>query len=409
MRASLGTLVAAGLLAVSLAAGAADADSKAQTVRPQVGKPLTEAQADIQAKKYADALTKLDEAAAVEKLTAYESYVIARMRASATLGTGDDAAALIAYKAVLDRPELVGDDKQAVLDTVARLSYAGKDYAKAAEYAKAYRAAGGTDAQMPLILAQALYLSDDYADAEHELLAQFEQMQQAGQTPPELPLRLYMSCAVKQNDKTVYRDALRRLVTYYPSADLWQELITHTVAQPGFSNRLLLDMYRLKAATDTIDNADEYEDAAQLALAAGLPGEAQQYIDQGYAKGLLGAGPRAVKDKSLKAAVTAKITEDKRTQAEGESAAAKLKSGDALINTGLNYVGYGQYDKGIALMQQGIDKGHLKAPDDANLHLGYAQMRAGKTADAAASFKSVSGQDGGASLAQLWMLVKPAR
>lgn len=409
MRASLGTLVAAGLLAVSLAAGAADADSKAQTVRPQVGKPLTEAQADIQAKKYAEALAKINEAAAVEKLTAYESYAIARLRATATLGSGDEAAALLAYKALLDRPELPEDDKRAVLSTVTRLSYSTKDYAQAAEYAKAYRAAGGTDAQMPLILAQALYLSDDFAGAQRELLAQFQQMQQAGQTPPELPLKLYLSCAVKQNDKTVYRDALRRLVTYYPTADYWQELITHTVGQPGFSNRLLLDMYRLKAATDTIDNADEYEDAAQLALAAGLPGEAQQYIDQGYAKGLLGGGARAVKDKSLKATIAAKIAEDKRSQAEGESAAAKLRSGDGLVNTGLNYVGYGQYDKGIALMQQGIVKGHLKAADDANLHLGYAQMRAGKVADAAASFKSVSGQDGSAALAQLWMLVKPAR
>jgi hypothetical protein len=408
MRVFSRTLIAAALLSVSLSAGAADADSKANTVRPEVGKPLTEAQADLQAKKYADALAKVNEAASVEKLTPYEIYAITRTRASATLGTGDEAAALVAYKTLLDLPELPSDDKQAVLNTVTRLSYSTKDYVKAAEYAKAYRAAGGTDAQMPLLLAQALYLSNDYAGAQKELLAQFEQMQQSGQTPQELPLKLYLSCAAKQNDKPVYRDALRRLVTWYPTPEYWQELITHTIAQPGFSNRLLLDMYRLKAATATIDNAAEYDDAAQLALAAGLPGEAQQYVDQGYAKGLLGTGARAGKDKSLKAVIASKIADDKRTQAEGERAAAQRKSGDALIATGLNYVGYGQYDKGIALIQQGIAKGQLKQPGDAMLHLGYAQMRAGKIDDARASFKGVTAQDGSASLAQLWMLVKPA-
>ena len=70
-------------------------------------------------------------------------------------------------------------------------------------------------------------------------------------------------------------------------------------------------------------------------------------------------------------------------------------------------VGYGQYDKGISLIRQGIAKGHLKQPDDAMLHLAYAQMRAGKTADAKTSFANVHGQDGGAALAQLWLLVKP--
>jgi hypothetical protein len=50
----------------------------------------------------------------------------------------------------------------------------------------------------------------------------------------------------------------------------------------------------------------------------------------------------------------------------------------------------------------------LKQPGDAMLRLGYAQMRAGKIDDARASFKGVTAQDGSASLAQLWMLVRPA-
>lgn len=394
-----------GLLSISLAATAADAPKK---VRPEVGKPLIAAQTALQAKDYAEAQAKLDVASHVENLTPFESYSIARLQTSLAQDTHDDALALSSYKALLASPELPAAEKVQVLNAVARFAYTTKDYATAAQYAREYREAGGTDAQMSLILAQALYLSDDFAGAQKELLAQFAQMEQAGQVPPELQIKLYLSCAVKQSDDASYRAALQKLVMYYPKANYWQELITRTIAQPGFNNRYLLDMYRLKAATGTIDNADEYADAAQLALTAGLPGEAQQYVDQGYAKGLLGSGDSAAKDQMLKKKVAAKMSEDKGTLAEGERVSAAQAGGDALVATGMNYVGYGQYDKGIDLIKQGIAKGKLKDPDAARLRLGYAQFQSGALADAQESFKSVAGSEGGQRLAQLWLLVKQA-
>lgn len=394
-----------GSLMFPFAASAADA---AKTVRAEVGKPLQQAQAALQAKDYAKAQAQLDAASHVENLTSFESYSIARVQAGVAQASGRDALALASYQALLDSPDLPPDEKTQVMNVAARLAYTSKDYAKAVEYAHAYRDAGGADPQMSVILAQASYLNGDYAGAEKELLVQFAQAEQAGQVPAELQLKLYLSCAIKQNDKAVYRDALLRLVAHYPQADYWQELIRQLRAQPGFASRYQLDVYRLKAATGTIDNADEYAEAAQLALQAGFPGEAQQYIDQGYAKGLLGSGPNASDDQNLKKQVAAKLSEDKSTLKEGEKMAAGRASGDALVATGLNYTGYGDYDKGIALIKQGIAKGGLKEPDAARLHLGYAQFQAGAAADAQETFRSVSGQDGAQALAQLWLLVKQA-
>ena len=65
----------------------------------------------------------------------------------------------------------------------------------------------------------------------------------------------------------------------------------------------------------------------------------------------------------------------------------------------------GQFDKGISLMQQGIAKGKLKRSDEANLHLGIAYLRAGQKAKAREAFKLVSGTDGAADLARLWIRV----
>ena len=65
----------------------------------------------------------------------------------------------------------------------------------------------------------------------------------------------------------------------------------------------------------------------------------------------------------------------------------------------------GQFDKGIALMRQGIAQGKLKRADEANLHLGIAYLRAGQKARRKRSFQEVGGTDGTADLARLWMRV----
>ncbi|MGH8446499.1 MAG: hypothetical protein ACREVL_14600, partial [Solimonas sp.] len=107
-----------------------------------------------------------------------------------------------------------------------------------------------------------------------------------------------------------------------------------------------------------------------------------------------------------KGQVAQKLAEDRGLLAEGEKAAAKQASGDPLVNTGLNYIGYGQYDKGLALMEQGIAKGGLKKPDEARLRLGYAQYLAGKTADAQKTFQGLQGSAAVGDLARLWLLLK---
>jgi hypothetical protein len=70
---------------------------------------------------------------------------------------------------------------------------------------------------------------------------------------------------------------------------------------------------------------------------------------------------------------------------------------------GYVYVTMGQFDKGIQLIEQGIAKGGLKRPEDAKLHLGMAQLQAGKNkGKAVQTLRSVQGADGGSDLGRLW-------
>ena len=64
----------------------------------------------------------------------------------------------------------------------------------------------------------------------------------------------------------------------------------------------------------------------------------------------------------------------------------------------------GHFEKGIALMEQGIQKGGIGQPDEAKLHLAIAYLAAGQKANAITAFKSVQGSDSTADLARLWLI-----
>jgi tetratricopeptide (TPR) repeat protein len=78
--------------------------------------------------------------------------------------------------------------------------------------------------------------------------------------------------------------------------------------------------------------------------------------------------------------------------------------GAGLVNLGYAYVTMDQFDKGIALMEQGIAKGLAKRADDYKMRLGIAYAKAGRKAEAIKTLESIKGNDGAADLARYWIL-----
>jgi tetratricopeptide (TPR) repeat protein len=392
-------LISAGLARVALAADP-PAQSKGESVRPEVGKPLQAAQVLIKAHKYKEATAKIAEAENVGNKTAFESFLIQQMRGSAAMAAGETEAAIRSFEAVIASGRLSGAEQLKIIQAVADMHYRAKNYPKAAAWASRYMKEGGNDPQMRTVLIQAYFLNNDCASVSKLLQGTSQGEEQSSRRPGEDELLIMSSCYVKQKDNSGDLAALEKLVAYYPKKEYWASLLSRIQRKPGFSDRLSLDVFRLKLATANLSSTADYMEMTQLALQAGVPAEARKIVEQGFAAGALGTGTDAERHQRLRGLAMKTV----EAPANGEAEAAAAMDGTALVNNGFNQVAKGQADKGIALMEKGIHIGGLRRPEDAKLHLGIALLQGGHKAKAIQTFKSVQGGDGTADLARLWVI-----
>jgi len=399
----LNPLRACALCAALLLASAAPALAQ-NTVRPEVGKPLQAAESLYKSKKYKDALAKVAEADAVAAKTPYETYMVQRTRGSIAAAAGDNDTAAKAFEAVIASGRATGPEQLKLVQAVAGLHYQAKDYAKAAQWSARYQKEGGTDPAMRTLLVQSYYMNNDCANVSRAL-GDANGDAKNGRRPSEQDLQILANCFLKQKDSTGYVSAIEKLVMYYPKKEYWTDLLNRVQKKAGFSDRLSLDVYRLKLATGNVTSANDYLEMAQLALQAEFPAEAKKIVEKGYAANALGTGKDAERHKRLRDLAQKTLDESLKARAQVETAALADKAGNALVSVGYNYVVEGAPQKGLAFMEQGVQKGGLKRPDDAKLLLGIAQLQGGSKARALQTLKGVHGTDGTADLARLWILL----
>lgn len=374
-----------------------------EAVRAEVAKPLAAARDLFKQQKYKEALAKVREAEAVPNRNAQENLLIEQMRAAAAGQAGDTEQAIKASQALLASGKLSDAEQARAAANLASLYYRNRDFANAAKFADRALKTNPGDAALRGLLIQSYFQAGDLQAAAREALEDVQAAEKAGRVPAEDRLQLLANVASRSNDRAAYISSLERLLAYYPKREYWIDLLRRIESKPGFSNRLTLDVMRLRLATKTLDTGNDYSEFAQLALQAGQAAEAKRALDAGFAAGLLGKGPEAERQNRLLALTTQRAADAPAALKAAEAEAGN--DGNALVRIGLAYTAMGQADKGIALIQKGLAEGKVKHPDDARLHLGVAYLRAGNKAKANETFRSVKGTDGAADLARLWMRV----
>lgn len=394
----LGVLICAAWLAASATTPAL---AQGQSVRPEVGKPLQAAQALIKQRKGKEAMAEIAKAEAVANRTPYENDIIAQMKAAAASASGDHDATIRANEALLSSGKVSGREALALVQGTAVAYYNKRDYANAAKWSQRYFKDGGNDASMRSLLLQSHYLGGDCGSV-NKMLGEDGG---SGRRPGEDELQILANCHLKDKNTGGYVSALEKLVTFYPKKEYWTDLLNRVQKKPGFSDRLSLDVFRLKMATNNLAGAADYMEYAQLAIQAGYPAEAKMVVDKAYAAKAFGADAKeADRQKRLQGLIAKELDDQHKARDQFLKDAEAAKDGNDLVKIGVNYIYEGQADKGFSLADKGIKKGGLKRPEDAKLQVGEALIQAGQRSKGVQVLKGVQGTDGTADLAKLWVL-----
>jgi len=370
----------------------------AVTLRPEVGKPLQQAQSLLKQGNAKGALAALRDADKAAK-TDDERFLIERVRASAASSAGDWGTAATSFEKLLDSGKLSASERSQFSEGLVGIYMRAGDLNKAnATILKLLQK--GNDPKLRAYLLQNYYKQGNVAALEQEL----RKAEQSGRLSED-ELGMLANIQLKKNDKAGYVQTIEKLAASYPKAQYWNDLLNRVQGKPGFSGRLAVDVYRLKLANNLMKKPSEFMEMAQLVLQAKAPAEALKVIDKGYKAGALGTGADAERHKRLKDLAEKNLADQNKGVAALEAEYTAAKDNDALVGLGYALVQAGQADKGLKMMETAIKAGGLRYADEAKLRLGMAQVRAGKKAEAIQTFQGITGKGGAADLAKYWVLL----
>jgi tetratricopeptide (TPR) repeat protein len=374
---------------------------RAETVSKGIAKTLLSAQNASKAKKWAGCLSDLKQAEGAGGLTPYDSFIINELRGYCAFSAGDNATALRAYETNLTSQFAPKASIPGRIKAVMQIHYNSKNYAKAIEYGQRAIANGTADSDVYTLIAQSYYVQDDFKNARDFTGKWIADQEKRGQTPKQNVLNMYVTSCMKLNDAACTSKGFEKVVSYYPNADAWANLMQAMFK--GGDEASMLHTYRLATEVNAMRNGGDYREMAQLALEKGLPAEAQAAIEAGFARKAFTEQREIDSNNRILASAKGRVAADKAGLAQRDKQAAAGKSGDADIAVAESYLSYGQFAEAVAAAQRGIAKGVSNAAD-AQLVLGIAQYRAGNKAEAAKTFKAVKGNESLQRLAKLWSL-----
>ncbi|HUN25343.1 MAG TPA: hypothetical protein VMU67_03475 [Steroidobacteraceae bacterium] len=402
---SLCAVVAIGTLSLTVTA-TARADEKKPMVTREAAKPLQAAQKDLNAGEYRAALAELQKVEADPKKNAYDTHVVNEFAAFAYVKTGNLAEAAKRFEALIGDGYTPAAEATKRVQNLATIYYQLKDYSKAAQWGERAIKAGGAPSDMYLIVSQSYYVSGDFQAARRFTDSLVGDEIKHGETPKEGLLQIVLNACVKISDQSCIQRSLEHLVTYYPRPEYWQDLVDtlFNSKTAESSDTDLLNIYRLAYAVDAMTRGQQYTEMAQLALEAGSPGEAEQALERGFAKNAFTDQRDRERNERLLASAKKQSAADQASLDELAKSASAAASGEKDAALGLAYLSYGQYDKAVDALQEGLMKGSVKNPAQTTLLLGIAEFKAGKRDQAVRTFRQVSGDPTLVRLANLWSL-----
>ena len=405
-RALLAALLAGGMASAAVAKekpAAAAADPSAANPK-NLSKPgqaaAIAAQKQDGAGDSAGAIATVKAAYAAGGLNPTDEFFLSQIELGAANKIKDNAALEEAIKRSASSPFLPAAEKVKYMRNIAALALQRKDYAAATTTYEQLVTMAPDDPESTFNLALLYRDQKQHQKAVDTLQKAISASRAKGVKAPETWYQARLQIAYDNKLSAALTPASVELVSDYPTATNWSNVLLIYRDSQTNDDQLNLDVFRLMRALDALGPERVWDEYANLALEKGLPGEARKVLDDGIAaKKLTGTRPM---EKEVGTAAAGKIAADKASLPGLEKESKTAASGKVALGTGDAYYGYGNYAKAAEMYRLAASKSGVDAAT-ANLRLGAALAMGGDKAGATTALQAV--QSGPRQqLAQYWLI-----
>jgi tetratricopeptide (TPR) repeat protein len=289
--------------------------------------------------------------------------------------------------------------------TLATLFFQTKDYKKALEFAKKSLDRRPGQEDMGQMVAQSYYLMNDFPNAAQAMTKVIDNAEKAGKKPEENWLQIVLSSHFKSDNKDGIAEALKDIVRYYPNQEYWENLLD-IYRRKTNDDRVILGYYRLMSEVGALKDKGDVVEMAQLAMDAGVPGEAEQVVEKSIQAGTLKSDDKTEQGRfdRLLSGAKKQAAADRASLPQLAQEAEKASQGQADVALGQAYLSYGQYDEAIAAIERGLKKGNVMDTEEAQMALGIAHFKKGQKDQARKAFGTIKDGSKWDALSDLWIL-----
>lgn len=374
---------------------------QAQAVSKEVYDRIQKAQEAIDADNPREALSILNALESKKGLTEYELQNVLNYKGFVYYNMEQIPQAIATYEKMLTIPSLEEQIRKNTVYTLAQLSTMEEQYNKALRLLDEWFVLETNPAPEPYILyAQNLYQVNRYADMIKPVeTAMGVARKRELEVKEDWYVLLNFAYFTLENYKKV-RDIQKILLVNWPKKRYWFSL-AGAYTELGEEQNLVA-AYDAANTQGLFEKESEFVTMAQLYLQQEVPYKAATLLEAEMEKG------RVAKDASnyrLLSQAWTLAAEDARSIPALQQAARLSEEGELNLRLGNAHLNLGQYGECVAAIEDGLRKGGIKSPDNAQISLGMCLYNQKKYGDAISAFREAGKTHRSRNIASQWINV----
>jgi tetratricopeptide (TPR) repeat protein len=374
---------------------------QAQAVSKEVYDRIQKAQEEIDAENYNEGLRLLEALKTRKGISEYELQNVLNYIGFVHYNLDDIDAAMAAYQEMIDIPSIEPQIKKNTIYTMAQFSMMQEKYNQALRYLdQFFTLETNPSPDNYILLAQNLYQVNRYPDMIEPIETAISEAQRRELDVKEDWYVLLNFAYFQQEDYAKVRDLQKILLVNWPKKRYWFSL-AGAYTELGEEQNLIA-AYDAAYTQGMFEKESEYVTMAQLYMQHEVPYNASKVMQEYMNAGVIA---KEAKNYRLLSQALTLAAEDEASIPALQEAARLSSEGELNLRLGNAHLNLSQYSECVAAIKEGVRKGGIRSPDNAQISLGMCLYNLKEYQDSITAFREAGKSQRSSRISRQWISV----